>query len=404
MFDGDAKTRRPGPRLPPPPAGLQAEPRGFSGVRLSVGEAETALRNAADRLAPERPFFSREPFNILALSGGAAGGAFGAGLLVGLSRAGRRPDFAIVTGVSTGALIAPFAFLGSSRDQELVRAYTGGEAAKLLSLRRLATAFGPGVFRAAPLEALVAPYVTRALLDDIAGEHARGRRLLVATTDLDRQATSIWDLGAVASHPGPDAVRLFRDLLVASASFPGLFAPKLIEVEANGETYQEMHVDGGASAPLFVMPAALLQWREVGRRLRRGRVYVIVNTVLSGQPRPVQPGLGPVLIRSLDTVLRFSYHQALSVTTTWCARHGLPLSVASIPQTFDGLNLLRFESATMQRIFDHAVELATTGQVWLSPTPEPAIWSGLLKRTPWFRAEPEPASPLPSPPAVSQPR
>jgi hypothetical protein len=366
-------------RLPSPPRDAHAEPIGFTGVRLSIGQADAALKAAADRLAPPRAFLAREPFNILALSGGAAGGAFGAGVLIGLTEAGQRPDFAIVTGVSTGALIAPFAFLGPDFDSALASAFTGGAAAKLLTLARLATGFGPGVFRAAPLDELIRPFVTRQLLDAIAAQHARGRRLLVATTNLDKQQTSIWDMGAIAAHPGSAPVRLFLEVLVASASLPGIFAPKLIDVDVDGVRYQELHVDGGASSPLFVMPEALLHWRALGRHVRGGRVYVIVNTVLDGDARTVPPRFMPVLVRSVDTVLRFSYRQALSVTAAFCDRHGLPLSIASIPSSFSDANLLRFESATMRRMFDEGLALARSGEIWRSSVATPADWSDMAQ-------------------------
>lgn len=138
-------------RLPAPAAGAKAEIAGFEGVRLTIEQAEESLSAAADRLSLPRSATGDEPFNILAISGGAAGGAFGAGVLVGLTKARARPTFAIVTGVSTGALMAPFAFLGPDWDARLTDAYTGGYAAKVLSLRRLAPAFGEADGRLDPV-------------------------------------------------------------------------------------------------------------------------------------------------------------------------------------------------------------------------------------------------------------
>lgn len=353
-----------GKRLPAPPVGAAVELAGFAGVRLTAGQADAALREAADRLTPPRPLLTRNDLNILALSGGAAGGAFGAGALVGLSRSGRRPDFAIVTGVSTGALIAPLAFLGPDWDDQLIEAYTGGRASTLLSLRRFAAGLGAGVFRGESLEELVSPFVNQALVDAVAREHAKGRRLLVATTNLDAQRTCVWDMGAIASHGDEAAVRLFRDVLIASATLPGLFPPKLFEVESDGVPYHEMHVDGGASAPLFVMPEALLRWRDLGARVRGGQVYIIVNTVLEPSPRATPSGLPSVLARSFDTMLRLSYRQALDVARGFCARHNLPLAVASIPHSLDGVNMLSFETANMRMIFDAGESLARAGDLW----------------------------------------
>lgn len=378
MTDGvserSIRARQRSRRLASPPAGVVADPAGFEGVRLTADEAGTALGAVADRLAPRRPLLPREEFNILALSGGAAGGAFGAGALVGLTQTGQRPEFAIVTGVSTGALIAPFAFLGPDWDDQLIDAYTGGHASALLSLRRFAAGLGAGVFRGDGLEELVGPYITEELIEAVAREHASGRRLLVATTNLDCQRTSIWDMGAIASHANEAALRLFRDVLIASATLPGLFPPRLFEVEADGVAYEEMHVDGGASAPLFVMPQPLLRWRDLGARVRGGRVYVIVNTVLESTPRSTPPGLPSVLSRSFDTMLRFSYRQALDVARGFCARHNLPLAVASIPSSLDGVNMLSFETANLRMIFDAGEALARSGELWLG-APAQAAWS-----------------------------
>jgi hypothetical protein len=364
----------------PAPAGLDVRLPGFETIRLSIDEAEASLSAAADRLALPRAQWSLEEFNILAISGGAAGGAFGAGVLVGLTRAGRRPRFAIVTGVSTGALIAPFAFLGSEWDARLTDAYTGGHAAQLLSLSRLAPAFGTGVFQAKALEGLIDPFVDEALIAAVAREHALGRRLLVATTDLDSQKTCIWDMGAIAARGGEAAVRLFRDVLVASASLPGIFPPRRFPCEASGVAYEEMHVDGGVTAPLFVMPESMLRWRKLGSRLRRSRIYVLVNTVLEQAPRTTAPNLAAILIRSFETILRFSYRQALGTVAAFCAGYDLPLSVTSIPDAWDTGNLLVFDTANMRRIFDAAVERAQGPDLWLTPTSETPSWSNILDK------------------------
>jgi hypothetical protein len=395
FFRERAANSQRGKRLPAPLAQTDAEIEalGFPGVRLSVDEADEALRNVADRLTPLRPLLGRDDFNILALSGGAAGGAFGAGALVGLTKAGTRPSFAIVTGVSTGALIAPFAFLGSDWDERLADAYVGGHASELMSLKRLGPTVGPSLFRGDSLDGLVARFIDMEMIQAVAREHAKGRRLLIATTNLDSQKAMIWDMGAIAARGGDQAVRLFRDVLVASATLPGLFPPKLIDVEApDGEgglvRYQEMHADGGIAAPLFLMPDALLRWRELGQRLRRGRVYVIFNTVLAPSPRTTPPGVTSIMSRSFETMLRFSYRQALSVAAGFCARHNLPLWSASIPASFSDFNMMKFETAVMKRTFDDAEALAMSGRLWSNavPLPEPA-WRGLFRRQPPVRRE-----------------
>ncbi|MET3663895.1 patatin-like phospholipase family protein [Caulobacter sp. 1776] len=369
-----------GKRLPTPPSDRNVQAAGFPGARLTVDQADDTLRQAADRLAPLRSLIGRDEFNILALSGGAAGGAYGAGVLTGLSKAGRRPDFAIVTGVSTGALIAPLAFLGPAWDERLTDAYVGGHATELLSLRRLAPALGPSIFKGESLEALVETFVDQEMVEAVAVEHAKGRRLLIATTNLDSQRAVVWDMGEIATRGGEDALKLFRALLVASSSVPGIFPPKLIDVEVDGAAYQEMHVDGGVAAPLFLMPDALLHWRNLGPRFRRGRVHVIVNTVLDPSTQSTPPGVASIMSRSFDTMLRFSYRQALSLAAGFCSRHNLPLSVASIPNAFEGMNLLKFETDLMRRIHDAGVDQAMRGTVWTSAVEEQSLWRGLFKK------------------------
>jgi predicted acylesterase/phospholipase RssA len=188
------RTRRPAP------IGVRAHVAGFENVRPHVGDAEGALAAAADRLTLPVGAEGGRDFNILAISGGAAGGAFGAGVLVGLTKAARRPDFTLVTGVSTGALMAPFAFLGSAWDARLTDAYTGGYAARLWRLAQLTPTHDGGLLRPEALDSLIEPFVDAEVVAAVAREHALGRRLLVASTDLDTEEACIWDMGEIASR------------------------------------------------------------------------------------------------------------------------------------------------------------------------------------------------------------
>lgn len=198
------------------------------------------------------------PFDILALSGGGAHGAFGAGALAGLTRSGTRPQFSVVTGVSVGALLAPYAFLGPEWDHALMDAYTSGRAEHLLQSRHLGVLFGSSAYRGRPLERLVDTFLSDALMQAVAREAASGRLLLVATTNVETRETVVWDLGSVAMNGGADAKALFRDILVASASVPGIFPPVIIRVQDGWGEFSEAHVDGGATAP-FLIPTALLR-------------------------------------------------------------------------------------------------------------------------------------------------
>ena len=193
----------------------------------------------------------------LALSGGGADGAFGAGVMIGWTAAGNRPEFAVVSGVSIGALIAPYAFLGPSYDAQLRENFANITAADVFEDRIT----GESLLDSWPLKRLIEKRMTPELLQAIAAEHRSGRRLLVGTTNMDAGRRVIWNMGAIAAQGDEKALRLFRDILLASSSIPGFFQPVAIEVEANGKTFQEMHLDGTVTAPFFVAPESTL-WRK----------------------------------------------------------------------------------------------------------------------------------------------
>ncbi len=257
-------------RRPAPPHLIgTATPIGFaSSVRLVTTDS-----GAFDTLAP--PFFGslrraagEGSIDILALSGGGFGGAFGAGTLAGMTRAHDRPSFEMVTGVSAGALLAPFAFLGPAWDDRMHQAFTGKLSARLMrspTRTILARLLSPrGLSHHNALFGLVDNFVTMEMVDAVAHESSKGRRLVVATTDLDKHETVIWDMGGIAQRGGPEARTLFRDVLVASASVPGVFAPVLIHVREGDRDYDEMHVDGGVTTSVFSLAMiAGIQSREL---------------------------------------------------------------------------------------------------------------------------------------------
>ena len=259
-------------------------PRGFS-CRRAFPEHGSGERREHSTAALQRLRTSSKDGKLraLVLSGGGAGGAFGAGALVGLSRRQERPQYDVVTGVSAGALIAPFAFLGSEWDPQLTEAFTSGRGEQMSVRGLLALPFG-ATRRSAALTALVDHYVTPDLISAVAREAASGRLLWVATTDLDKEETVIWDLGAIAMRGGEPARRLFRDVLVASASIPGVFEPVLIHVQQGGQLYDEMHVDGNASTSLFIAPVAAYFALLDQRGLDGAQVYVLINGQIIDAP------------------------------------------------------------------------------------------------------------------------
>ncbi len=307
-----------------------------------------------------------QPVNILALSGGGAEGAFGAGALVGLTRSASRPQFSVVTGVSAGALIAPYAFLGPDWDDQLVEVYTSGHAEHLLQSRGLGTLFGSSVYSGAPLKQLVERYATDALIQAVAHEASTGRLLLVATTDVGTGEPVIWDLGSIAMNGGPGARALFRDVLVASASVPGLFPPVVIRVQEQQALYEEVHVDGTTTVP-FVVPLGFVESsRDASDPSHGAAVYVIVDGRLSEQPASVRLRTRSILSRSVSAGLNHMLRTTLELTATDAELQGAQLQYAAIPVAYPQLDPFDFRTATMRSLFQYGYKCAQAGRLWTS--------------------------------------
>lgn len=269
--------------------------------------------------------------NYLALSGGGADGAYGAGFLKGWTVSGTRPQFTVVSGVSTGALIAPFAFLGSDYDDVLQEVYTSGIAERLVdSPNFLHVLFGAGLFGNTRLRELVARYVGQEALAAVAEESAKGRRLLVATTDLDTQRTAIWDMGRIAEVGTAEALSLFRDVMAASASIPLVFPPILISAKADGKEFQEMHVDGGVTAPILTLPDAfLLEGRSLpaGHRLN---IYLLLNNKLERDFELVPNSTIDVASRAISSVTKSQTRSIVFSTYEFARRNRLDFHLTFI--------------------------------------------------------------------------
>ena len=202
--------------------------------------------------------------------GGGANGAFGAGLLKGWTESGTRPAFKLVTGISTGALIAPFAFLGSGYDATLEDFYTTITTKDIYRERSyFAILFDPSSMTdTTPLQKIVAKQVDENVLAAVAQAHRQGRRLFIGTTNMEAGKLVIWDMGAIAASGKPGALELFRKVMLASAAIPVAFPPVFIPVKAAGKEYEEMHVDGGTAAQVFFLRAS--PWICTPRRGRPG--------------------------------------------------------------------------------------------------------------------------------------
>ena len=345
------------------PEDSNVSPETIRTLRADQQFAELPITSVAAQARAMRP---EQPFNILALSGGGADGAFGAGALVGLAQSGTRPVFSVVTGVSAGALIAPYAFLGPEWDRQLTDAYTSGRAENLLQPRGFGVFFGSSAYRGSPLKHLVEHYLTDALVQALAREAASGRLLLVATTNVDTGETVVWDLGSIAMNGGKRSKALLRDVLVASASVPGLFPPVIIRVQERGRLFDEAHVDGTATAP-FLVPASLAQQpRGFDPSSRPTAVYVIVDGRLSEEPRPVQLRFREILSRSISVGLTHMMRTKLELTATSTELQGAHFEYAAIPAGYGNLAPLDFSASTMRTLFQYGYECAHTGRFWIS--------------------------------------
>jgi predicted acylesterase/phospholipase RssA len=315
----------------------------------------------AERLRARHP---GETFNILALSGGGAAGAFGAGAVAGLTRSGSRPDFAVVTGVSAGALVAPYAFLGPTWDARLLEAFTSGTGEHLLQPRGLGALFGSSLYRGAPLKHLVDVYVSDTMIEAVAREADKGRLLLVATTDVATGEPVVWDLGSIASNGGPNARTLFRDVLVASASVPGMFPPVIIRVQEDGAPHDEAHVDGAATIPFLVPPAFVQTPLETFDGAHRTAVYVIIDGPLGEAARATRLTARAILSRSIHAGLDRLLLTTLELTAATAQLQGATLQYSAVPGAYPPLDPFDFRVGTLRPLFRYADECAQAGRLW----------------------------------------
>ena len=307
--------------------------------------------------------------SYLALSGGGADGAYGVGVLNGWTTARTRPTFSVVSGVSTGGLIAPFAYLGPQYDDTLRELYTSGIAESLLSdpsiMRVL---FGSGLFGNTRLRELVARYVGPEIMAQVARENAKGRKLLVVTTDLDTQRTAIWDMGKIAAVGTPEALKLFRDVMAASASIPLVFPPIMIDAEGQGRKFQEMHVDGGVTAPVLTLPEALLSQDRLPGNARMN-IYILVNKKIERNFELVSNSTIDVASRSLSSITQSQTRSIIFSTYDFAKRNRLGFHLSYIARDYPAPPSEGFDTAYMRALYQYGYEKAASGQAWTSALP-----------------------------------
>ncbi len=318
------------------------------------------------------PGIMAKEHNYLAISGGGQNGAFSVGVLLGWTEAGTRPEFTMVTGVSTGALVGPFAFLGPAYDATLKEIYTGISTKDVLTQRNLLTGLTSDALASAePLQRLIAKYITREVMEALAVEFRRGRQLNVGTTNLDAGRPVIWNITRIAASGHPKALELIHKILLASASIPVAFPPVLIEVEADGQRYDEMHVDGGGASQVFLYPIGI-DWHRVQEKLKvKGTptAYLIRNARLSAEWETTEPRVGPIASRTIGSLIRTQGIGDMYRVYLAAQRDGIAYRLAYIPETFEEKFNEPFDKEYMRKLFDLGYRLAKDGYPWVKHPP-----------------------------------
>jgi predicted acylesterase/phospholipase RssA len=356
------------------PSGL----RYFTRDAIDVDEFQSDFLKSLEREKAYLKLDVLPPASYLAISGGGDDGAFGAGILNGWTKTGTRPTFKIVTGVSTGALIAPFAFLGPAYDESLKNLYTGisfADVAKERSL--LAVLYNDAVADNDPLQKLVKKHVTAEMLEAIAVEHERGRILLVATTNLDVRRPVVWNVTEIAATRRPGALDLVHKILIASSAIPGTFPPVMIDVEARGKRYQEMHVDGGTAAQLFVYPSAV-KLHEVAARDRT--LYLIRNARLDPEWAQVDRRTLSIAFRAITCLIHNQGIGDLYRIYSIAQRDRIRFRLTYIPRSFQVVHPEQFDTAYMRELYALGEGMASNGLEWVDHPP--VLLSGVSADSP----------------------
>src|ERR1700728_1606157 len=318
----------------------------------------------ADSISDYTAALPSQPGPWIALSSGGADGAFGAGLINGLTESRKPPDYSGVTGVSTGALMAPFVFAGPKYDGALRDAYTKISAADIFEIGSTGESFVDSW----PLKDLIAKQITPGVLADVAAAHNSGRRLFVVTTDIDAERSMVWNMGAIAAHGGDAALKLFRQVLLASSAIPGGFPPVLIDVEANGNHFQEMHVDGGVGGQFFVAPAAALA-AAGDYRLPATQLYLVINSGLEPQFQEVDRNTASILTGSVSAAVKVDTRLMIDRVYAAAKRNEVGFNVATIPPDFNAPSRGPFDPIYMRALYQAGEHLGKSATPFANQPP-----------------------------------
>ena len=361
-----------GPRVFPAPEAetyRNAELPGYQNIRFFADEApvfqQGYLESYREILKTNPGLAARQ--DGLVLSGGAEDGAYGAGFLNGWTESGDRPEFSWVTGISTGALMAPFAFLGPEYDDTIAQLYTETAANEIILLKPFQIILGASALGdTAPLRQKIEQTIDAEFVAAIARESRRGRILLIGTTNLDAQRHVIWNIGTIAESGRADAPDLIGKILLASASIPGAFPPVKFDVIINGKRHQELHVDGGITHQIFAYPIAT-PVREIEQKLGispRKTMWVVRNTKLEAEFEATGLGVTDIASRSINTLTKYQGQGDLFVIQQLAKRDGYDFRLTFVPGSFDAPYTEFFDQKYMRALYDVGYRAALSDEPW----------------------------------------
>lgn len=345
--------------------GIQANPPFMKKLEESVQRERAEMA----RLGQTGPLGTAE---FLAISGGGPHGAFGAGMLCAWTEMGTRPPFKVVTGISTGALTAPFVFAGAEWDEVLREVYTRTTTKDILNERGLIGGMTTDAMAdTAPMWRLVSRHVNERLLEAIAEEHRKGRVLVIGTTNLDARRAVLWNIGEIAASGKPGALDLVRKILFASAAIPAAFPPVMFDVEVDGKAFQEMHVDGGATTQVFLYPPTMQLRKEAEAigAVRERRAWIIRNSRLDPGWAKVKRSTMSIAGRAISSLIQTQGVGDLYRIYVNALRDGIDYNLAFIPADFDLEPEEEFDPVFMSALFEHGRQWMLNGAPWQKTPP-----------------------------------
>lgn len=348
--------------------------------------AEAALERRARELKIEKgvdgkPYRQKE-YNILVLSGGGVFGAYPAGILCGWTASGKspaeggRPMFDVVTGVSTGSLIAPLAFLGTEYDQIMKELYTTVRNEDVFKIRRsVRSFFAESLADNGPLRARINCIYNTEMAAKVAAEHAKGRRLYMGTTNLDTKRLVVWDIGAISSKGTEESRKLVVDVIMASAAIPGFFPSVRFNVNIDGRPYEELHVDGGVSRAMFFRPPYFSPTEPEpagANSLAGSNLFALVAGKAYPDPEGVKPRTIAIVGAAVSNLLYVAARGDLYRFYTYSMLSGMDFFTAAIPPDLKVTNdSTNFDPKETTKMFDEAYRLAAQGAFTQAPKVNP---------------------------------